>query len=72
MRMPGIDGFALLNATKDSYPRLFRIALSGQSEMEAKVRYTGLAHHYLAKPCVVNELTSAVKQLLAAPPADGL
>jgi DNA-binding NtrC family response regulator len=72
MRMPGMDGFALLNAVVQLHPHLLRIALSGESEMEGKVRSTGMAHDYLAKPCVVDQLTGAIQRLLSNSPVAAL
>jgi DNA-binding NtrC family response regulator len=66
MRMPGMDGFALLNAVMERHPHLLRLALSGQSEMEAKVRAMGVAHHYFAKPCEIDELIGTVRRLMTS------
>jgi YesN/AraC family two-component response regulator len=65
MRMPAMDGFALLNAVTERYPHVLRIALSGESEMAQNVRSTGMAHDYLLKPCVVNQLTGSIQRLLS-------
>lgn len=64
MRMPGMDGFALLNEVSGRHPSLIRVVLSGYSEEEEKVRATGLAHTYLAKPCAIDELTNAITALV--------
>lgn len=51
MRMPGMDGAALLRAIKNKYPQTVRIILSGYSDGGSKLLTTGLAHQYLTKPC---------------------
>jgi putative nucleotidyltransferase with HDIG domain len=51
MRMPGMDGAALLTAVKAAYPDVARIILSGQAEREAVIRALPVAHQFLSKPC---------------------
>lgn len=51
MRMPGMDGAALLNVVRNKYPQTVRIILSGYADGGDKLLTTGLAHQYLAKPC---------------------
>jgi HD-like signal output (HDOD) protein len=51
MRMPGMDGAALLAEVKKNYPHTVRIVLSGFTDRGADVLMSGLAHQYLAKPC---------------------
>ena len=50
MRMPTIDGRALLTAVQAGYPDTIRIILSGQTEMEAALRTVPVAHQFMAKP----------------------
>ncbi len=50
MRMPQMDGATLLNRVKDLYPRVVRIVLSGQAELETALRAVPVAHQFLAKP----------------------
>jgi putative nucleotidyltransferase with HDIG domain len=63
MRMPGIDGEQLLRAVKERYPRIIRIALSGQTSKETIVRSVGLIHQYLSKPCDAEVLKSTVTRV---------
>lgn len=64
MRMPAMDGLELLKQVKTRYPHILRIVLSGQSEMEKVIKISGVSHQYLAKPCRLDHLKSAVKQVL--------
>jgi DNA-binding NtrC family response regulator len=68
MRMPEMDGLTLLIQVSSKHPHVLRVALSGQSEMEAKVCSSGLVHSYLAKPCPATELTQTVRGLLKERP----
>ena len=51
MRMPKLDGAAVLAATKRMQPRAVRMILSGQTELEAIMKSVFVAHVFLAKPC---------------------
>ena len=51
MRMPGMDGAALLSKVQEAFPSTIRIVLSGHAELEAALRAVSVAHQYLAKPC---------------------
>jgi HD-like signal output (HDOD) protein/CheY-like chemotaxis protein len=51
MRMPVIDGAALLSKVLVEYPHVVRIVLSGQTEQEVSRRMVHVAHQFLAKPC---------------------
>ncbi|HLG58660.1 MAG TPA: response regulator [Vicinamibacterales bacterium] len=60
MRMPGMDGAALLQKVKDRYPAIARIVLSGHAEREAVMRTLPVAHQYLSKPCEEEQLRSVI------------
>ena len=60
MRMPDIDGAALLGHVQQRHPDTVRIVLSGQTELETALRAVPVAHQYLAKPCDRDELRRAV------------
>ena len=62
MRMPEMDGVALLSAVAEAYPHVVRIVLSGQSEPEAALRAVPVAHQFLAKPCEHGVLETVVKR----------
>jgi HD-like signal output (HDOD) protein len=51
MRMPGMDGNALLQQVRETYPAVTRIVLSGHANEGAMLRAVATAHQYLLKPC---------------------
>jgi HD-like signal output (HDOD) protein/CheY-like chemotaxis protein len=65
MRMPGMDGAALLSEIRDRFPASARIILSGQSDPEAASRAIPVAHRFLAKPCSAIELQSTIEHVCA-------
>lgn len=65
MRMPGIDGAALLARVRTRRPEAVRIVLSGQMDQEAAVRAVSIAHQFLTKPCDVTTLEQTIKRSLA-------
>jgi len=62
MRMPGMDGAALLHRVRDQYPQIVRIVLSGQTEMSTALRVVPVAHQFLAKPCDAGMLRVAIER----------
>lgn len=50
MRMPEMDGAALLAAVRARHPATMRIVLSGQTDAEAALRAVPVAHQFLSKP----------------------
>ncbi len=50
MRMPGMDGAALLTAVQENYPHIVRIMLTGHADDVAILRTVGVVHQFLAKP----------------------
>jgi putative nucleotidyltransferase with HDIG domain len=62
MRMPEMDGAALLQSVKEKHPGAVRIVLSGHSEMEATMRTVPVAHQFLHKPCDPDVLEKAVER----------
>ena len=65
MRMPGMDGAALLQIVKDTYPGTARLVLSGHAERDAVMRALPVAHQYLSKPCDVDQLTTVINRTCA-------
>ncbi len=63
MRMPVMDGIALLGRVAQLYPDTIRFVLSGQCDRETIFRSVGIAHQFMAKPCeselVVNTISRA-------------
>ncbi|MBV9265744.1 MAG: HDOD domain-containing protein [Acidobacteriaceae bacterium] len=73
MRMPGIDGLALLEAVSHRYPGMVRIIFSGQCDTSTIVKAAAISHQYLSKPCDIEILRSTVsravgmRKLLSSP-----
>lgn len=51
IRMPGMDGMALLTHLQEYHPKVVRIVLTGHTELEAALRALPVAHQFLSKPC---------------------
>jgi DNA-binding NtrC family response regulator len=62
MRMPGMDGAALLREVQRLYPAVYRVVLSGYAEPEATSRVMQVAQQFLAKPCDPSDLIGAIEQ----------
>ena len=62
MRMPGMDGAALLGQVCQKYPHIARIVLSGQTDEAAAFRVVRVAHQFLAKPCSSETLQQVVER----------
>ena len=73
MRMPDLDGAALLSEVECRCPSTLRVILSGYSEETSIFRTVGPAHQYLAKPCdpqiiiALMERAQTMRGLLALP-----
>ena len=65
IRMPGMDGAALLEAVQRSHPHVLRIVLSGHADLSAALRAVPVAHQFLAKPCDANTLRSVITRTVA-------
>ena len=60
MRMPGMDGAALLETVRELYPQIGRIVLSGHTELQVAFRAARVAHKFLLKPCDAEMLRTAI------------
>lgn len=60
MKMPHMDGSALLLKIKELYPNTIRIILSGHCDDEALVRTMGCMHQFLSKPCDAKALKTVI------------
>jgi len=60
MRMPVMDGAALLASVRDHDPTTIRMILSGFSDRNAIVRALPVAHQFFNKPCDLGELSGAI------------
>ena len=65
MRMPDMDGVALLNLVMNRYPHVVRIILSGQSDKMEVLKSVVPAHQFLSKPCDPDTLKSTISRALA-------
>jgi HD-like signal output (HDOD) protein/CheY-like chemotaxis protein len=65
MRMPEMDGAALLAAAKEKCPATVRILLSGQSDAVTGLRMAGVAHQFLSKPTTPGLLVSVLNRVVA-------
>jgi HD-like signal output (HDOD) protein len=65
MRMPGMDGAALLRRIMQQYPHMVRIVLSGQADRNDILYAVGPIHQYLSKPCDADTLKNALENALA-------
>ncbi|UUX50075.1 response regulator [Nisaea acidiphila] len=61
MRMPSVDGVAVLTAAATRNPESIRFILSGYAEQEAMLEALGYAHRFIAKPCDADVLVSSLK-----------
>jgi HD-like signal output (HDOD) protein len=62
MRMPGMDGAALLANVREAYPHVVRIALSEYTELSGALRVVPVAHQFLTKPCDLEMLRVAIER----------
>jgi DNA-binding NtrC family response regulator len=72
MRMPGMQGEALLEQVQALQPRALRIVLSGQLDEANAAATVRSAHHYLSKPCdfgVILALIDTWRSESSSPPA---
>ncbi|MEY4581361.1 MAG: hypothetical protein RL701_6064 [Pseudomonadota bacterium] len=73
MRMPGMDGAAVLSQVERQYPATARIILSGYTHYEAALRALPVCHRFLSKPLRAEDLrvvllrTVALHKMLADP-----
>lgn len=65
MRMPGMDGAALLGYVQAEYPGVARIVLTGHAEQEAMIRALPVAHQFLSKPCDAEVIKRVIERTCA-------
>jgi HD-like signal output (HDOD) protein len=63
LRMPGMDGVALLRRVREAHPAVARIVLSGYADEGAMLRATAIAHQFLPKPSDPGVLESVVARV---------
>lgn len=62
MRMPRMDGAALLGEIKRRQPKAVRMILTGQTEQESVLKSVFIAHMFLSKPCEPEYLKRVVER----------
>ncbi len=65
MRMPQVDGVAVLEHARTVRPEAIRIVLSGFSELSSTIRAVSVAHQFLSKPCEGEHLRATIDRALA-------
>lgn len=65
IRMPGMDGLALMELIKTSYPELPVIIMTAHSDLDSAIAaYEGGAFEYLPKPFDVDEATDLINRAI--------
>jgi two-component system nitrogen regulation response regulator GlnG len=66
IRMPGTDGFALLDKLAEDYAQIPTIIMTAHSDLDSAVSaYQGGAFEYLPKPFDIDEAMAVIKRALA-------
>ncbi|MBX3383330.1 MAG: HDOD domain-containing protein [Phycisphaeraceae bacterium] len=63
MRMPGMDGAALLGRVRVMYPDTVRFVLSGHAERDDILKAVGPIHQFMQKPCESAALRAALARV---------
>lgn len=66
MRMPVVDGCALLRAARERCAQTVRLALSGHADRRMVIDAAAAAHQYLSKPCDTDSLKNALQKAAAS------
>lgn len=56
MRMPGMNGFELLQTVRKRFPNVIRVMLTGQPDKEVYCEVMAISHYFLWKPAKLEEL----------------
>lgn len=78
IRMPGLDGIALLQRVREAHPDIARVVLSGYAEPAQERAAFAVCHRFLPKPCDADVLLDTLDQacqvraLLTDPTVRGL
>jgi putative nucleotidyltransferase with HDIG domain len=62
MRMPELDGAALLERIRERHPGIARIVLTGQTDREGAIRSVGCAHRFLMKPAEADAIKQTIER----------
>jgi len=56
MRMPGMNGFELLQTVRKRFPRIIRVMLTGQPDKDVYCEVMTISHYFLWKPAKYEDL----------------
>lgn len=65
IKMPEMSGDSLLEETRQLYPSIIRIALSGQVSMEEVISGIKVVHQYISKPCKAEDLIGIIENTVS-------
>ncbi len=65
LRMPVVDGIALVSHARTASPDTIRIVLSGYADKDQSQQLVTLAHRYLSKPCEPKRLEECIERCMA-------
>jgi HD-like signal output (HDOD) protein/CheY-like chemotaxis protein len=65
IRMPVMDGAALLERVRRNHPNIIRIVLSGHADISKALREVPVAHQFIAKPCDASALHNVILRAIA-------
>jgi len=63
-KMPGMNGFELLERVKVAYPHIKRVLLTGQYDEEIFERSGEIVRLHLSKPCAPEDLVEELENIL--------
>ena len=66
LKMPGMSGTEFLAITKNKYPDIIRIILTGHANLDSAMRAIneGEVYRFFTKPCNMTDLTVTIRQAL--------
>lgn len=63
MRMPDVDGLAVLRYARERSPGTVRIALSGQTDLDVMTHSLSVVHQFISKPCGPSALQTIIERV---------
>ena len=66
IRMPEMDGVALMTEFRARWPDTVRVILSGQSDSRAGLEAARVAHQFLSKPCTPQAMAETLQRAMRA------
>ena len=63
LRMPVLNGEALLGRIKKHHPQTVRVVLSGDAGAALAAKVASLCHFFLKKPCLASEMLKVLDQV---------